>query len=746
MTTSLRQFMIISVIGMTVILLSLLYFHFELSDDYLNTHLDVHNKNLATVVSNSILSEGLEQALVVNQNELPSNLQDHISRTLEGELRWVPVIKVKIYNQYGLVIYSTKSEEIGRSARDNKGVQSALQGQSISGVVYRDHVNEFDNQVEKRALHQQYIPVRNRKTHEILGVFEVYTDISTLLAEVTGKQRRAFWMIGGGLVAFYIALAITFLTTHKLLRGETEGRKRHLQELETIQSNLEQRVEERTEELDRSRQFLQSVIDGIANPLMVIRPDLSVALANRAAGDNVKRCYQLHGCSEPCHGDDHPCSFSKVMREGCTARVRHNHRDKDGNLKLVDLVTTPLYGTDGRFEGVIEVEHDITRLVQMQAGLEQSEASLKAIMNNVPDAILTCDARFIINSVNPAAQSMFDLNDDALIGGYFPDFFTQPDQLKALFALDPKQSEAMAVRPDGVSFPAEIWIGPLSIREDLSYVAVVRDITARRQAQRELESARHQFFHQEKMASIGHLAAGILHEVGNPIAAIAGAASALKDMNLEGDASQQGKPMQLEVSEQVDLINEQTVRLSRITREIADFASPKPRERELLDLNGLLSSTTRLLTFDRRFRSVKMALELDRNLPAITGVADQLTQVFMNLLLNAMDATTSSRCDAPTITIRSRVSGECVLVTVEDNGPGMADSIRAHVLEPFFSTKPVGEGSGLGLSLCESIITAHHGLMAIDSAEGKGTRINVVLPSGTKPCKPLEMVADAGLV
>ncbi len=735
--------MIISVIGMTVILLSLLYFHFELSDDYLNTHLDVHNKNLATVVSNSILSEGLEKGLLDNPDELPEALQQHISRTLEGELRWVPVIKVKIYNHDGLVIYSTKSDEIGRSAITNKGVQSALGGQSISGLVYRDHVNEFDQQIEKRALHQQYVPIRDRRSHDILGVFEVYTDISTLLDDVTSKQRAAFWFIGSGLIVFYLALALIFFTTHKQLRKETNQRKRHLKELQNIQSDLEQRVEIRTAEVDRSRQFLQSVIDGIANPIMVIRPDLTVALANRAAEANLQEfpnvrqlshCYKLHGRDKPCEGPDHPCSFAQVMQEGDTGRVRHNHLDKDGNLKLIDLVTTPLYGTDGNFEGVIEVEHDITQLVQMQAGLEKSEASLKAIMDNVPDAILTCDADFNIKTLNPAAQSLFQTDAKLVEGRYFPAFFDEPERLKELFNHDPHQSEIVVRLQNNVAFPAEIWIGPLSTRQEVSYVAVVRDITARRQAQRELESARQQFFHQEKMASIGHLAAGILHEVGNPIAAIAGAAADLKSIILDAQIVKNGECHKVEVGENIDLINEQTVRLSRITREIADFASPRLRERELLDLNGLLHSTTRLLTYDRRFRSVKMELDLDKNLPAIKGVADQLVQVFMNILLNAMDATTARGIEQPRIGISSHANGDCVTVSIEDNGIGMSSEIIAHALEPFYSTKAVGEGSGLGLSLCESIVSAHHGQIRIDSEEQSGTRITVDLPVDEKPC------------
>jgi two-component system NtrC family sensor kinase len=338
---------------------------------------------------------------------------------------------------------------------------------------------------------------------------------------------------------------------------------------------------------------------------------------------------------------------------------------------------------------------------------------------------------------------LFQTDAKLVEGRYFPAFFDEPERLKELFNHDPHQSEIVVRLQNNVAFPAEIWIGPLSTRQEVSYVAVVRDITARRQAQRELESARQQFFHQEKMASIGHLAAGILHEVGNPIAAIAGAAADLKSIILDAQIVKNGECHKVEVGENIDLINEQTVRLSRITREIADFASPRLRERELLDLNGLLHSTTRLLTYDRRFRSVKMELDLDKNLPAIKGVADQLVQVFMNILLNAMDATTARGIEQPRIGISSHANGDCVTVSIEDNGIGMSSEIIAHALEPFYSTKAVGEGSGLGLSLCESIVSAHHGQIRIDSEEQSGTRITVDLPVDEKPCsRNTSMVLD----
>ena len=182
------------------------------------------------------------------------------------------------------------------------------------------------------------------------------------------------------------------------------------------------------------------------------------------------------------------------------------------------------------------------------------------------------------------------------------------------------------------------------------------------------------------------------------------------------------------VSQNVRLIDEQTSRLAKITREIADFASPKPRQRELLDLNGLLRSTAQILSYDKRFRDTEMDIQLDKNLPAIVAVSDQLTQVFMNLLINAIDASQNEESNQSYILIQSQMHGDQVHVIIKDRGEGVSKDLLDHLTEPFFTTKPEGKGTGLGLSLCSTIIKAHGGELGIESEIGKGTTVHVYLP------------------
>ena len=248
--------------------------------------------------------------------------------------------------------------------------------------------------------------------------------------------------------------------------------------------------------------------------------------------------------------------------------------------------------------------------------------------------------------------------------------------------------------------------------------AVNQMATALDERERELVITRQKFFHREKMAAVGALAAGVAHEIGNPIAAMSGVLQEMVDEQESGQFNGAGNKL--------TVLQTQIQRLSAITREISGFAAPQPMERQLLDLNGLVRTTSGLMGYDKRMSRVSLRLNLDSQLPAIYGVADQLTQVIMNLLINAADALGSRAEGTREIALRSELSGGQVCFTVTDNGGGMDQETLNRAFEAFYTTK--SKGTGLGLSLCYSIITGHGGTIEIDSAPGQGTQVRIFLP------------------
>lgn len=239
--------------------------------------------------------------------------------------------------------------------------------------------------------------------------------------------------------------------------------------------------------------------------------------------------------------------------------------------------------------------------------------------------------------------------------------------------------------------------------------------------QHELEVERRKVFHQEKMAAVGAMAAGVLHDIGNPIAAIDGVARAMRDALARGDG------VFGEGLCDPALILRETARLEGFTRMIAGLAATQSTEPALLDVNELVRTAVLLLQFDPRLAGVRIQTELDPQLPAITGVSDSLLQLVTNLLVNAADAVRSQPQERPLIHVKTRADPAGVGLTIADNGCGMNEETLRRAFEPMFSTKPPGRGTGLGLPLVRDIAQSHGGAVSIDSAPGQGARVEVRL-------------------
>jgi signal transduction histidine kinase len=265
---------------------------------------------------------------------------------------------------------------------------------------------------------------------------------------------------------------------------------------------------------------------------------------------------------------------------------------------------------------------------------------------------------------------------------------------------------------------------PLSVGRSDEIGALMHAVNRMQEDLRERETAleleRQQRFHREKMASVGGIAAQIAHEINNPISAIAGVAQAIVEQRHSPHCAQHGALCQPE------LILEQAERISLITRQIAEYSSPQASERQLLDLNALVESTCRFVRYDRRLRTIRLELDLDRQLPALTAAGDQLTQVLMNLLFNAADAIAEARVPGR-ITVATRQRADEVVLTVSDNGTGMDERTRARAFDEFFTTKARGAGSGIGLALCRRLLREGGGAIELESQPGAGTVVAVRL-------------------
>ncbi|PYP34041.1 MAG: hypothetical protein DMD49_01620, partial [Gemmatimonadetes bacterium] len=253
---------------------------------------------------------------------------------------------------------------------------------------------------------------------------------------------------------------------------------------------------------------------------------------------------------------------------------------------------------------------------------------------------------------------------------------------------------------------------------DITHVITIgEDITEWREAQQRLAET-------EKLAAVGQLAAGVMHEINNPLATILACSEALA---LRNEDLAPGVRHAFE--EYLKIIDSEVQRCRRIVDGLLDFSRPKARDKRPVDVNGLVEQTLFLLKHHARFKHLNVVRELTPGLPQPRADAERLIQSFMALMLNAMDAMDSRGV----LTVRSRLNPDRrdeLLIEFIDTGVGIKEDDLPKIFEPFFTTKAPGRGTGLGLSICYGIIAEHRGRIEVESQVGVGSNFKVYLPLG----------------
>lgn len=257
--------------------------------------------------------------------------------------------------------------------------------------------------------------------------------------------------------------------------------------------------------------------------------------------------------------------------------------------------------------------------------------------------------------------------------------------------------------------------------EDVSHVITVgEDITARVEANRAVART-------ERLAAVGRLAAGVVHEINNPLATISACAEALESRVSEGIYG--AGPDVGDLREYLQLIRGEAFRCKQITNGLLDFSRARAAEHAPVNVSEVVESAARLLMHQKRGVSVRIEVELAERLPLVSGDMGQLQQAVIILAENAVDAMP----EGGTLTLRTLrdrdEEGDVVVVEVRDTGQGIPVEIRERIFDPFFTTKEVGRGTGLGLAVCYGIVTEHGGRIAVDSTVGRGTVFRISLPA-----------------
>ena len=385
---------------------------------------------------------------------------------------------------------------------------------------------------------------------------------------------------------------------------------------------------------------------------------------------------------------------------------------------------------------------------ELQARNRELQSDQARILNSISEGIYGLDENGIIEFANPAAAMIVGCEVEQLIGRDFfqTHFATAGDNPDALpvkatcqEGVAENQRNIRMLRADETSFPAEYRSTPkLDSGELHGAVVVFRDITSELDSEKALEDARQlvqeqrdQLAHTSRLTTMGEMAAGVAHEVNQPLTAITNYARVAKRMMAKENAD-----MGL-LQETLDKIEAQSHRASEIIRRIRRFMKKPATGKEVLSVPALLEDTRQFAEVDMRNNKGAIELVVQENIPEVVADPVQVQQVALNLIRNALEATSSIDSNEP-VEVSATVQGEtCVRIQVRDHGVGLSDDAEEKLFLPFFTTKD--EGMGIGLSTCRSLIQAQGGDIGFERPEGGGACFYFTLPvAGVQgaPCAP----------
>ncbi len=389
--------------------------------------------------------------------------------------------------------------------------------------------------------------------------------------------------------------------------------------------------------------------------------------------------------------------LSMLTEYGVLRNYEETLRRKDGTLLHTLQNITAVRDVGGRIVQIRGLMLDVTEQRTFQSQLQRERDFNEKILNTTRSMILVLDTAGLISYANRRCYDMGYQESD-LIGHRLVDWVESGHRLDFENALETtahgqqiENIELRVRRSDSSMGHFSISLSPMRDELDTvnSVVVVMTDITDATLLQAKLA-------HSEKMATIGRLVSGVAHEVNNPLAAILGFTDLLLE-NPEVPAS---------AREDLQIILQETQRTKDIVQDLLSFARQRPVQRELVNVNNVLRQTIKLRSYDFASHGVEVVEEFDEALAPALGDAQQLQQVFLNILNNAYDAVQEAT-QRGHIIIRTRQLPNAIEIAITDNGSGIADPQR--IFDPFYTTKHVGKGTGLGLSICYGIVRAHGG-------------------------------------
>jgi len=411
----------------------------------------------------------------------------------------------------------------------------------------------------------------------------------------------------------------------------------------------------------------------------------------------------------------------RVLQEKCEVSF-DAELEISGRRVFVSAVVYPVLDADGSVRAVCGLVRDVTHQRETEAELQRTREYLENILENSPVMIITTDLEHRVASFNRTAVETLGYAPEEIIGKPATMLYEDPEARSPIIRGVEQhgvvhEHEATLLHKDGTRIPVAITLSALLDNEGnrIGHVGISRDISRRK-------ALMDQILQSERMAAIGRLAAGVAHEINNPLAVISETMGFLEDI-LEGHAK--GYDVVAELRAGLPSIKTQIGRARSITRRLLSFARKTEETLASASISAALDEVLPFLEKEARLAQVQIHREYQAELPRVVIEEVQLEEIFINIIRNAIQA--MEPVGRGNVWLESDFDDNRVVFTVRDDGPGIPEDVQARLFDPFYTTKPPGRGTGLGLSICYGIVKRHDGEIRVDSEPGRGARFQIIL-------------------
>jgi len=480
------------------------------------------------------------------------------------------------------------------------------------------------------------------------------------------------------------------------------------------------------------------VFESLSFPSLVMTPDKIIVAGNQVFLDKYnttlkqivgKTCHEVFYGRRQCPNEN--CALPKVIAECRGQSILHSVTTRTGKKLWEDRFFSPIIGEDGKVDYILESVRDVTRVKNLEFTLKETEAFLEKIITGSPIAIVVADRYGNILLMNPSAEELFGYSNRHAVSRLsaaklYPEGVASVimKRLKDKNLGGAGKLPAMNTRivnTNGDEIPVEVTASMIyEDGEEIATMGIYTDLREKLAVEEKLKETRTRLAQSEKMASIGQLAAGVAHEINNPLTGILFYAE-MKLASLDAD-----DPEREEVASVIEDVN----RCKDIVKNLLAYSRQSNPKKDMIPLDAVIDQSLSLIRDTTMFNNIEIVKDRCTDEILVHVDRNQICQVVINLVINALSSMDNSENRSGRLIFRTYrdEARQKAFLEIEDNGCGIPDEHLPRIFDPFFTTKPTGKGTGLGLSTVYGLIQENKGHIDVKETSAQGTTFRVELP------------------